>query len=181
MTPNILYFSNQFYGTLHTLLEEWPKEPTLNHNASLVEYSTTGFQNRLKEYEQEIKEALKKCVPIVDDDQDRVRKIIKTMLVNDAPFSESQRKWLLTEPLFVMQGKREDQLTKDELRWYNADKSIIVNGTIYKDTGIELEEVEQFWAVNEWAKIPDNWDKKIDASYRKAYKNKIDESTGIQS
>lgn len=33
-----------------------------------------------------------------------------------SPLSESQKKWVLTKPLFMIQGKRDDQLTDSELK-----------------------------------------------------------------
>jgi hypothetical protein len=129
-----------------------------------------------EEYNQSVADFIRDCTPIVKEDWEKVREAIKIMLVNTAPFSESQRKWLLTEPLFVMQGKREDQLTKDELRWYNADKGLIVDHTIYKVEGLEFEEVQQLKTVSgNWVEtyggiIPECELENPVCEYRRAFK-----------
>ncbi len=71
---NIIYHSGQ---ALVTDKETFPTKPTLNHDATLVEHSSTGFQNRLRQWEKEVADFIRDCTPIREEDQVIVRDAIR--------------------------------------------------------------------------------------------------------
>jgi hypothetical protein len=145
MKKNIVFTDNKFLGTP---LGEWPKKP---------EYPCPAFKGRTicdegicfcgiicgikkHDYDKAITAALSQSTPIVETDYEKVRRaIIYKLTEHFAPY---------TDPEYNPNQK------------YGGVKNKpikLIDGTVYKDTGIELVECEQF-RFNAGQEAVGNWE-----------------------